>query len=106
MTTQDNASNICCPAFEPSSLDGKELVWKDKLFIKGSIPLLFHIPWPPMMGRLMKKMWEAAGAADAAPEMKDFLCLSYDRSPWRGEHYLSVTKEVPGIENVRLSGTF
>jgi hypothetical protein len=32
--------------------------------------------------------------------------LSTDTSAWHGEHYFSVTKEVPGADNVRLSGTF
>ena len=106
MAAQEQAAKPCCPPFDPSAWDGKELVWKDKRFIKGSIPLLFHIPWPPMIGRLMKRMWDAAQAAGAAPELKDFLCLANDPSPWRGEHLIYVTREVPGMENVGLSGTF
>jgi hypothetical protein len=96
----------CCPPFDPSVWDGREIVWRDKPFIKGSIPLLFHIPWPPMIGRLMTKLWNAAKAADAAPELSDFLCLVTDPSPWRGEYYITVTRPVPGMENVCLSGTF
>jgi len=106
MTTQEQAAKPCCPPFDPSLWDGKEFVWKDKLFIKGSIPLFFHIPWPPMIGRLMKKMWDKAQAAGAAPELANFLCLATDPSPWRGEHFISVTREVPGIENAKISGTF
>ncbi|MBS3736771.1 hypothetical protein KGY72_06350 [Candidatus Bipolaricaulota bacterium] len=32
--------------------------------------------------------------------------LSYDPSPWNGEHYFTITREVPGKENVKPSGTF
>ena len=32
--------------------------------------------------------------------------LSTDPSPWRGEHYFSVSKEVPNADNVTLSGLF
>ena len=35
-----------------------------------------------------------------------FLWLSYDPSPWKSEHYIAVTKQVPNAENVKLSGTF
>jgi len=100
------AADVCCPPFDPSGWDEKAFVWQDKRFIKGAIPLLFHIPWPPMIGRLMMRMWKMAQAADAAPPREEFLCLATDPSPWRGEYLIGVTREVPGIENVSLSGTF
>ncbi|MDD4358922.1 MAG: hypothetical protein PHY30_03860 [Candidatus Pacebacteria bacterium] len=34
------------------------------------------------------------------------MCLVYDPSAWKSEYYISVNKEVLGVENVRLSGTF
>ena len=51
-------------------------------------------------------MWKKAQDAGASPETKDFLLLAYDPSPWKSELYLNVTKEVPGAENVKLTGTF
>jgi hypothetical protein len=51
-------------------------------------------------------MWTMAQDAGAAPDLNDFLCLAYDPSPWKGELYTFVTKEVPGAKNVKLSGTF
>lgn len=33
-------------------------------------------------------------------------CPKFDPSPWKGEHYIHVTKEVPNAENVKISGTF
>jgi len=65
-----------------------------------------HMPWPPMIASTMGKMWKMARDAGAAPEMKDFLVLSHDPSPWEGDFYMSVLKEVPGARNIRLSGTY
>jgi hypothetical protein len=55
---------------------------------------------------MITKQWKLAEDADAAPEIEDFLWLAYDPSPWKSEHYIAVTKEVPGADNVTLSGTF
>ena len=100
------AYSPCCPPFDTTPWHEKEFVWNDKLFIKDSIPTFFHIPWPPMIAKLMGKMWKKAEEASAAPDMKDFLCLAFDPSPWRSEYYIYVTKDVPGIENIRISGQF
>ena len=32
--------------------------------------------------------------------------LSHDPSPWKGEHYIAVSKEVPGVKTEKLSGTY
>lgn len=106
MTHERVAGQPCCPKFDPEPWERKTLVWKDKPFIKDSIPVFLHIPWPPMIGRLMMRMWKSAEAAGAAPELKDFLCLATDPSPWKCEYYMAVTKDVPTMENVKLSGTF
>jgi len=96
----------CCPKFDPSPWDGKTHVWRDRLFIKGSVPEFFHMPFPPMIGRLVGRLWKQAQDAGADPELKDFLMLAYDPSPWKGEIYISVTKEVPNADNVKMSGTY
>jgi hypothetical protein len=59
-----------------------------------------------MLARSIKRMWKQAQEAGAAPEMKDFLLMAYDPSPWKSELHLAVTKAVPGARNVALSGTF
>ncbi|MFC2062413.1 hydrolase [Chloroflexota bacterium] len=51
-------------------------------------------------------MWEQIEDAGAKPYTNDFIMLAYDPSPWKGELYINVTKEVPGAENVRFSGTY
>jgi len=104
--SNDKKNEPCCPPFDITPWEMKTHVWEDRLFIKGSIPLLFHMPWPPMIASLMGKMWKKAQDGDAAPDMKDFLILSHDPSPWKGDFYMSVTREVPGVENVKLSGTY
>jgi len=55
---------------------------------------------------MIQRLWNRAKEADAAPDLKDFLWLAYDPSPWKSEHFIYVTKEVPGAENVKISGTF
>lgn len=102
----DKKSEECCSKFNPKLWDEKTCHWDNKLFIKDVIPQLFHIPFPPMIGRMIQRQWQKAQDAGAAPKIKDFLWLCYDPSPWKSEHYIAVTKEVPDAENVRLSGTF
>jgi hypothetical protein len=106
MSTTHSNKAPCCPEFDAAPWDGKTHVWNEKPFIKDSIPVFWHIPWPPMIGRLMMRMWNKAQQAGAAPDLGDFLALARDPTPWRTEYYMAVTKEVPGAENVRLSGTF
>lgn len=96
----------CCAEFDPATWDGKVTTWKDKRFIKDSIPQFLHMPFPPMFARKMTRMWEEAQHAGAAPEIGDFLFLTYDPSPWKSELYLAVNKEVPNADNVTLSGEF
>jgi len=96
----------CCPELDVKLWEEKTHAWRDKPFIKGSTPALFHTPFPPLIGRLVGRMWRSAQAADAAPDMKDFLLLAYDPTPFKSEFYMTVTQEVPGAENVKFSGTF
>ncbi len=101
-----NGEAECCPKFNPSLWDNKTSVWTNKLFIRETLPQLFHMPLPWMIGKMIGRMWGKAQNAHAAPDMKHFLWLAYDPSPWKSEHYIAVTKRVPDAENVSLSGTF
>jgi len=94
----------CCPVFDPKPWDGVEHVWKDKPFLKGSIPQLFHMPIPGFLGPGIGKLWKQAQDLDIAPATEDFLLLMHDPSPWKSELFLSVAKESPGT--VTLSGSF
>ncbi len=62
-----------------------------------------HIPLN--LGSVITKTWEQI-KNEGVDDSKEFAILSYDPSPWKGEHYFTVTKEVSGAENVTLSGTF
>lgn len=98
--------SVCCPPFDPVPWEEKTIVWNEKPFITAPVCQLFHIPLPGSIARTVNKLWSAAEAAEAAPEVQDFLMLAHDPSPWRSDFYLAVTHPVAGISNVTLSGTF
>lgn len=106
MNEEEIKETGCCPKFNPDNWDDKNFKWENKLFIKDSIPEFLHIPLPYIVGKVMTRMCKKAENASAMPETKDFLCLAYDPSPWKGEFYMAVTKEVPGAENMKISGEF
>ena len=94
----------CCPKFNPKKWDNKTHQWKDKLFIQDNVRQIFHNPLN--IGKVITRMWNKAQEAGAAPDIKDFILMAYDPSPWVSELYMTVTKEVPNAKNVKLSGTF
>lgn len=92
----------CCPAFDPAAWDKLELHFKDKQFVHATTRSLFHIPLN--IAKVFARTWGAVAAAGAGDP--EFIVLSNDCSPWRGQHYFAVTKEVPGLDNVTLTGNF
>lgn len=98
----DNPTN-CCPRFNTEGWDEQELHFKDKLFVKAKTRSLFHIP--VNMGSVYPKTFNAIEKACAIDE-NDLIVLSYAPSAWTGEHYFSVTKDVPGQEMVHMSGDY
>jgi hypothetical protein len=86
--------------------DEKNHHWQNKLFIKDSISQFLHLPLPGTYKRCINRLQKLATDADATPDKNDFLFLSHDPSPWKSDLYMLVKKEVPGAENVRLSGSF
>jgi hypothetical protein len=98
-----DAETGCCPRFDPGPWDGQEFHFRDQPFVKGTTRSFLHVPLN--MSRVMATTMAAIRAAGAdSPDQ--FALLSYEPSPWRAEHYFWVTREVPGLENVRLSGDF
>jgi hypothetical protein len=93
----------CCPKFKPEGWDEQELSFQDKRFLKAKTKSIFHIPIN--MGSVYPKTFEDIMQAKAFSD-DNFVVLSYDPSPWTGEHYFSVTKDVPGHEMVRITGDF
>lgn len=97
----------CCPEFDVQKWDKKTFHWKDKLFIKETMPTLFHIPFPPTIGKKTMRMHGLAVNANATiPDKTDALILFRDPSAFKSEIYYAVTKEVDGANNTSVSGTF
>ena len=104
MNTEDKE---CCPEFIPSKWDKKTFNWKDKQFIKETIPTLFHTPFTTMIGNKITRMMNLATRANKIDAKKDeVLVLFQDPSAFRSNIYLSVTGDVPGANNVQIPGTF
>lgn len=101
-TNYDNAETGCCARLDAAQWDGKEVVWRDKLFLKDHIRAVFHMPIN--MGAVMGRDQKAIEDAAAYPE--DPLWLSDEVSPWGSDVYVAVDHPVAGTETVRLSGKF
>lgn len=99
--------NECCPLFDPEKWEGEHFNWQEKKFIIGTIPTLFHIPFPPMIGKKIAAMWKLVEESGAAPEKTDdTLVLFRDPTPFKSEILISVSKEVNTTDNILLSGKF
>lgn len=97
----------CCPEFNVEKWDKKTFSWDNKKFIKNTIPEFFHIPFPPMIGKKISGMWKAVEQAGAAaPQKENTLILFRDPTPFKGEIYISVEKDVPAKSNIAISGNF
>ena len=92
--TNNNQEEICCPKFDPKPWDNKTFEWKNKKFIKDKVFTLFYMPinYGQVMTRLTKKIGKVE------------MCLSEHTSMWNMNIYAAVDKEIPGAENITLSG--
>ncbi len=103
----ENSSQECCPEFDIGKWDKKTFVWDGKNFIRESMPTLFHIPFPPMIGSKITKMMELASKEDKIDSKKDeVLVLFQDPSAFKSNIYISVTENVSGANNCKITGTF
>jgi Bacterial hydrolase len=97
----------CCPKFSTEKWDEKSHNWDKKQFIMKWIPTFFHMPFPPMIGCKITKMWKVAEhAKKMASNKEDVLMLFYDPHAFKSELYMSVTGDVPNAKNKKLSGKF
>jgi hypothetical protein len=97
----------CCPVFQPETWDEKVFHWDQKRFIKASMPTLFHVPLPGLIGKRIGRLVQQAEAYQALPEEKEeILMLFHDPHAFKSELFLTVTDEVPPAKNTTLSGTF
>jgi len=105
--TNKSQNGECCPQFRTEKWDEKTHYWDNKPFIMESIPTLFHIPFPPMIGKKITKMSALAEESNTMPANKeDVLVLFADPTPFKSEIYLSVTGNIPNAYNTTISGTF
>ncbi len=102
MANEPENNTECCPEFDPAPWEDKVFEWKDRKFIKQSVPSVFYMPIG--FGRVMRKLIARVGEAGAV--IPDYLCLSDHTSRWNMDVYLAVDKEIPGAENVSMSGEF
>lgn len=96
----------CCPQFDPTTWDSKEITWQEKLFIQDSMPQFLHIPIFGGFGKVVTRMQAQIEKNSANVSRDENLMLSYDSSPWKSQLLIAVSKEVPEAQNVKLSGTF
>lgn len=92
----------CCPKFSAEAWDGKTFEWKNKMFIRDSVSTAFYIPLN--FGKVMRRVNEKV--ENAGGKIPDWLCLSEHVSGWKMNVYLAADKEIPGADNVALSGKF
>ena len=98
----DNSETGCCPRFDPKPWEDKEIVWKDKLFVKDSVKSIFHIPLN--FGWVVTKNMEKIQKADALVEVP--LMLSDEKSLFGSDIYINVSQDVPGAKMVKMSGKY
>jgi len=92
----------CCPRFNPQPWDQKEIVFKDRLFMKDRVTSFCHIPlnFGKVMVRNMEKIMQSGALA---PEP---LMLVDENSLWGADVYIAISKTIPGAEIATISGTF
>lgn len=100
--TSDNPTG-CCPRFNPEGWDDCELHFKDKRFLRATTHSVMHVPLN--MGQVFARVQSAIDNADAQ-DSKEMIVLSRELSPWKAEHFFSVTSDVAGEEMTALSGDY
>ena len=100
--TKQTQEPECCPPFHPQRWDNKLIEWDNKRFIKASVRTFFYRPLN--FGKVITRLMGVVKATQA--EVPDYLCLSDHPSRWRMDIYLAVNKDIPGEENVVLTGKF
>ena len=99
MTTQHTG---CCDQFDPKPWEDKEIVWKDKIFVRDHVTSFLHIPLN--FGQKVVKNMKLIKDADAEP--KPQIMLTDEKSLWGADIYIEVSKDVPEVEMAKISGTF
>lgn len=102
MENQEIKSTGCCEPFNPEPWQDKEIIWKDKLFVKDHITSFLHIPLN--MGSKIVKNVELIEKASAKSPYQ--LMLTDEKSLWGADIYIDAAKGVPGAQMATITGTF
>jgi len=94
----------CCPVPNIKDWDNKEIVFKNKKFIRMYTNSIMYMP--VNMGKVMTALDKCATDAKAKMPMEQGMILTHDISPWKAEQLYAVSKDVDCAENVVLDGKF
>lgn len=92
----------CCQLINPDDWDEKVFKFKGKLFAKVTTRSFLYLPLN--MSQVLNEAGEKIDVMNARAQ--DGITLSDESSPWHADHYISVTRNIPGLEMTRISGTF
>jgi len=93
----------CCAKFNPEGWDGEELHFDDKKFVRAETMAAMHIPINT--GKVFTRVLGAIDKAGAY-DNDNFIVLTNHVSPWKGEHYFAVDRDIEAEEMTSLSGDF
>jgi len=92
----------CCPPFDPSPWQNRLVEWNNRRFVRDRVFCLFYMPIT--FGRVIRRLDAAIRNAHAT--ILDNMGLSDHTSKWNMDLYLAVDREIPGLNNLTLSGRF
>lgn len=92
----------CCPPFDPSPWDEKEITLTGRHFIKDRVLSFFHVPlnFGAVMRSNMRKI-ESAGLC-----AENGIVLTDERSLWGADVYIEVTGDLPGATMAGFDGSY
>ncbi len=102
MRNQNNKSTECCTLIDPALWEDKTFVWQNRKFIRTKVCTFFFMPLN--FGGVMRKIDMKIREAGAV--ITENVCLSDHTSKWNMDVLISVDREIPGAENLILSGNF
>lgn len=94
----------CCAVPNIDSWNEKIVEFDRKRFIREYTKSVFFVP--TNMDKVMRSLSETAAKAEALMPPAEAMILSRDLSPFKAEQLYAVSKEIPGADNVELSGSF
>lgn len=104
LTYTDTNETGCCAVPNVSAWDEQEVEFDNQHFIRMHTRSFLHIPLN--MSKIMTELQAVAEAASAEMPPQEVMILSRELSPWKAEQLYAVTKTIPGVDCITLSGKF